>query len=351
MEEVLAEGAQWPAAVGVSGGADSLALLLLLSDWADATGRPSPVALIVDHGLQPGSRDVAKDVAARARRHGLIAHVLRWTGRKPGADLEAAAREARYRLMGNWCREHGIRSLFVAHSMDDQAETFLLRLMRGSGVDGLSAMAPVGPYPAALCEELRLARPLLGVPRAALREFLRRRGETWVEDKMNADRRFVRARLRADWPALEAIGFSAERIAGAARHLARARVALDRDCQELLTRASRADGKTIFLDGWAIAAAPDEIGLRALSQVLLQVSGQFYRPRFDRLERLLGAVRSDGLKGGRTLHGCCIKPASKRVACFGPGTFSVTPEPGRRGRGGDAGSCAEPSDVKVSNSL
>jgi tRNA(Ile)-lysidine synthase len=337
MEHVLAEGAEWPGAVGVSGGADSLALLLLLADWAASRGDPPPVALTVDHGLQEGSRRVARDVVTRAKRHDLVAHVLHWTGRKPAGDIEAAARDARYRLMGAWCARNGIRCLFVAHSMDDQAETFLLRLMRGSGVDGLAAMASVSPVPARSCENLCLARPLLSVPRAKLRGFLVNRGETWFEDEMNSDGRFARARLREDWPALRNMGFSAERIASAARHLARARAALDRDSRDLLARAARADGHAVLLDVDAIASAPEEIGLRALAQILMQVSGQFYRPRFDRLERLAEAIRLDSLKSGRTLHGCCIRPASKRVACFGPRTLRVSPEAGRRGHGREAG--------------
>ena len=332
MEGVLRKGAEWPGAVGVSGGADSLALLLLLANWAAERGVPAPVALTVDHGLQPHSRAQAEKVMQRAREHGLRAHVLRWGGRKPAADIEAAAREARYRLMGGWCARNGIRCLFVAHSLDDQAETFLLRLMRGSGVDGLAAMAEVAPYPSPKCESLRLARPFLGVPRANLRAYLSGRNEPWFEDDMNTDARFARARLRAAWPALEAMGFSSGRIATAAGHLARARAALDQDASDLLTRASRKAGECVLLDGAAVAAAPEEIGNRCLARVLMQVSGRFYRPRFNGLERLAVAICSQDLKGGRTLHGCCIGPASKREACFGPRTVRITPEHGSRGR-------------------
>lgn len=333
MDQVLARGAAWPGAVGVSGGADSLALMFLLADWAAKAGLESPVVLTVDHGLQPGSKSVAEDVAARARRYGLAAHVLSWTARKPRADIERAARDARYRLMGDWCRRNRVHCLFVAHSIEDQAETFLLRLMRGSGVDGLAAMAPVGPLPAHNCESLLLARPLLGFPRAGLREFLANRGEAWFEDEMNVDRRFARACLREHWPALRKIGFSAERIAGAAGHLARARAALDRDTNGLLDRASRVENRAVLVDADAITAAPEEISLRALARVLMQVSGRIYRPRFDRLEQLVAAVRYHDLRGGRTLHGCCIKPASKRLACFGPRTLSITPEAGRGQKG------------------
>ena len=335
MECVLAEGVEWPGAVGVSGGGDSLALMFLLADWAADLGLPPPVVLTVDHALRRRSKTVAESVVSRARRHGLVAHVLPWKGRKPRVDIEAAAREARYRLTGDWCRRNGIRSVFLAHSMEDQAETFLLRLIRGSGVDGLAAMSPVATFPTQDCESLRVIRPLLDFPRARLRGYLSNRGETWFEDEMNADIRFARARLRQNWPALQKMGFSAERIAAAARHLSRARSALDRDTQNLLACAARPQGKSVFLDAEAIAAAPEEIGLRAMAHVLMQVSGQFYRPRFDRLERLVAAVRLHRLEGGRTLHGCCIKPAGKRVAFFGPRTVCIAPETGRRRHGKD----------------
>ena len=344
---VLAQGARWPGAVGVSGGADSLALLFLLADWAAKAQEQPPIVLTVDHGLQRDSKAVAESVAARAKARGLSTHILRWRGRKPQTDIERAARDARYRLMGEWCRANGIGCLFVAHSLEDQAETFLLRLMRGSGVDGLAAMGPVGPCPARGCEDVRLARPFLAIPRSKLRGFLANQDESWFEDEMNTDKRFARARLRADWPALQDMGFSADRIAAAARHLARARAALDRDTRELLVRATRTKARTVLLDTNVIAASSEEISLRAVAQVLMQVSGRVYRPRFDRLERLVAAIRSHSLKGGRTLHGCCIRPAPKRFACFGAGTLSVTREAGRRK---NAAGSREFSDVKVSNS-
>jgi tRNA(Ile)-lysidine synthase len=348
MEEVFAGGGQWPGAVAVSGGADSLALLLLLAGWAADAAQAAPIVLTVDHGLQPDSRNIAQGVVRRARALHLTAHVLRWTGRKPVADIESAAREARYRLMGNWCRRHGINCLYVAHSQDDQAETFLLRLMRGSGVDGLAAMTVVAPFPAVSCGNLRIARPLLRVPRAKLRSFLAARGEGWSEDEMNADPRFARVRLRKAWPVLQEIGFSTERIAAAAQHLGRARATLDQAAAKLLACACRREGAQVFLDGLALASAPEEIAFRALARVLMDVSGRFYRPRFERLERLAVAVRSDDVRGGRTLHGCCIRPASKRDACFGPQTLRIV----REGRP-DAWpkKCQNPagrSDVKLS---
>ena len=129
-------------AVAVSGGADSMALTLLAADWA-AARRGSIVALTVDHRLRNESRAEAKQVAAWLAARGIEHKILAWTGEKPSSDVQAAAREKRYELLEDWCRRQGILHLLVAHNLDDQAETFLLRLGRGSGLYGLSGMASV----------------------------------------------------------------------------------------------------------------------------------------------------------------------------------------------------------------
>ena len=318
-------------AVAVSGGGDSIALMHLLAGWARKTRKPSPVILTVDHGLTKDSGAVARQVASRARKLGLEAHILAWKGSKPRGDIEAAARTARYGLMGAWCARNRISILCVGHTRDDQAETFLLRLARGSGLDGLAAMRALAPYPDADYAGLFLARPLLGLPRKALRAFLTRAGEGWSEDPMNDEARFARVRIRAALAALEEAGLTAERIADAAGHLARAREALEIVTRAVLRRACRAENGMIALDPVALAAAPREVGLRALAATLMRVSGRFYRPRFDSLERLFAALEAQELGGGCTLHGCRIGPAPRRDAVFGAGTVLIRPElPGKR---------------------
>ena len=190
MARTLAQGAPWPGAVAVSGGGDSLALMLLLADWATAASRPLPVVLTVDHGLTPNSARIAQAVMRDAKAARLEAHMLVWKGEKPAADIEAAAREARYRLMGDWCEAHRIKGLYVAHTLEDQAETFLLRLARGSGLDGLAAMRTRSPFPLPGFDRLCVVRPLLEIERTRLRTWLESRNEDWSEDPMNADPRF-----------------------------------------------------------------------------------------------------------------------------------------------------------------
>src|SRR5689334_4230655 len=138
-----------PFALAVSGGGDSVALMHLAADWLKANGVPVELGtvLTVDHGLRPGSAREAQATASRAKSAGFKSHTLVWRGVKPRSNVEDGAREARYRLMGDWCRENGVPGVLLAHTRDDQAETFLLRLGRGSGVDGLSAMRPRAPFP------------------------------------------------------------------------------------------------------------------------------------------------------------------------------------------------------------
>lgn len=330
---MAATGAPWPAAVGVSGGSDSLALMFLLGDWAARSGRPPPVVLCVDHGLRPQSRAEARRVARWARAAGLEAHVLTHRGRPAPSDIEAAARRARYRLMGAWLRRKGLEALYVAHTRDDQAETFLLRLARGSGVDGLSAMRAVAPYPEPEFAGMRLVRPLLDFDRQALRDELVGRGHAWIDDPMNSDPRFARVRIREAWRQLEALGLSKSRIADAARHLGRARAALEAASRAVLARACRPCGNGVLVDAHALAAAPRELGLRALATVLMAVSRSPYRPRFERLETLFDSIREGSLGAGRTLHGCRIAPAAKRRAVFGRATLLVQREKSRHSAG------------------
>lgn len=334
MTEAERRGAPSPGAVAVSGGGDSLALMLLLAEWAKARNIAPPAVLTVDHGLRETSGRDSRLVVDRAKTAGLKAHILRWTGARPESDIEAAAREARYRLMGAWCEKHGVAGLYLAHTLEDQAETFLLRLARGSGIDGLSAMKIVAPLPSRNCDRVSVIRPLLGFRRAILRDYLSGLGQNWIEDPMNTDPRFARVRVRDAWPVLESIGLSPMRIAAAAGHLARAREALDTDTDELTAESCRIEGNSVLLDSARLARAPREIGLRTLARLLMQVSASEYRPRFERLERLYTLICAGPLNSGHTLHGCRIVPARKAGAVFGPGTLLLLPEKAQTRRRG-----------------
>lgn len=300
-------------AVACSGGADSLALTLLADDWArEAGGRVT--ALIVDHAMRRESAAEATAVRAKLAGAGIEAVVLTRQGAALQSDRQAGARRARYRLMTDWCRHAGVLHLLLGHHRGDQAETLMLRLGRGSGVDGLAAMAAVSENP-----HLRLLRPLLGVPREYLISFLRSRGQDWVEDPSNEDAAFARVRLRRMLPGLGEEGLTESRLAATARRMARARGALESAATALLARSA-----AIYPEGYALLAprellaAPEDTGLRALSRLLTCIGGSQHGPRMERLERLYEwLARGEG--GGRTLAGC-------RIVRRGPGEVAVCRE-------------------------
>ncbi|HKQ10930.1 MAG TPA: tRNA lysidine(34) synthetase TilS [Rhizomicrobium sp.] len=317
-----------PWAVAVSGGGDSLALMHLLREFAKARGLAAPIVLTVDHGLRKTSVRDAKQVLAWARKAGLAAHVLTWRGSKPKSGIEAAARQARYRLMGDWLVKNKVATLFAGHNLDDQVETFLLRLARGSGLDGLAGMAQRAPWPLPGFGQLTLVRPLLGLGRDQLRAYLSALGQSWLDDPMNEDAGFDRVKIRKARAALSEAGLTPARIAAAASHLARARESLEIMTGAVLQRAAKPSGAGgILLDVAALAAAPREVGLRSLASVLMEVGEQAYRPRFESLERLFDRVTGVGLAGGATLHGCHLRLAP---AAFAPFSLAVVRENPRK---------------------
>ncbi len=294
-------------AVAVSGGGDSMALVLMTERWARSQGG-NATALIVDHGLRPGSAAEMRRVAGWLDRRGIDRRILTWRGDKPKSGIQAAAREARYALMTAWCRRHGVVHLMVGHHLGDQAETFVLRLDRGSGLDGMAAMPAVAETP-----WLRIVRPLLAHARADLRDFLAAENQDWIEDPSNHDAAFARVRVRTALLALDA-GRDGDatverRLAGAASRLGHARHALERATAGLLARAVTIypTGHAI-VDRAAIAVAPAEIGLRALSRIVTCIGGRAYAPRRERLERLYARWPDDGLGRGTTLGGCLLSP-------------------------------------------
>ncbi|MGE0611275.1 MAG: tRNA lysidine(34) synthetase TilS, partial [Hyphomicrobiales bacterium] len=269
-------------------------------------------------GLRPEAAREARAVAKAARALGLEAAVLRWEGAKPATGVQAAARIARYDLMAAHSHAHGIGAIVTAHHLEDQAETLVMRLARGSGVDGLSGIAGRIAWAG-----IPVLRPLLTVPRARLRAMLEAQGLSWIEDPSNEDRRFERVRVRAALKQLETLGITGEALARSARRMARAREALDRATESFMaTHASVSPAGYCTIDRGALREAAEEIALRALARVLLGVGGGASRIASARLEALAAALRA-GEPAVRTLGGCRIEATHDRVV--------VTRESGRAG--------------------
>ena len=325
-------------AVAVSGGGDSMAMLHLAAGWARIYGtRLWPVT--VDHGLRPEGAAEAEMVAAECNLLGLPHSTLRWEGWDGTGNLQDAARTARRDLIGRW---RGICShVLFAHTQDDQAETFLLRLARGSGVDGLAAMratarVAAGPLPplavpggppgfASGPPDWTILRPLLDVSRADLRHYATVLRIPFVDDPSNADPRFDRVRVRALLDPLEAEGLTRARLSETAARMARARVALGRRAHDVardLLRPGLYGNVTLDRDGFATVEA--ETRLRIAAAALQHVASAPYRPR----EAALEAALDRWLAGGQgTLHGCLLIADGARLIVAREPAAAAAPVP------------------------
>lgn len=318
----LLSGLTGPIGVAVSGGGDSMALLHLIDEWARSRGRAVEVAT-VDHGLREESAEEAQFVARACGRLGLRHEILRWRGWDGAGNLQAEARTARRRLLAEWAGRRGIEAVALGHTLDDQAETVLLRLGRGAGVDGLSAMT-------ARSEALGLiwVRPLLESRRAALRDWLRRAGVEWIEDPSNEDLRFDRVRARRSLGALETFGVTAEGLAETAARMHAAREALDHGASALASAAARwgVCGE-LRLALAPLRAAPRELARRLLRAGLIAASGSEYGPRAEAEAQLMSAMLGFRLGGGRSLHGCLIRPEGPGHATISREAAAIDPAP------------------------
>ena len=281
--------------VAVSGGGDSTALMHLAAGWARGE---TPIHVVtVDHGLRAGAAAEAEAVGRQASALGLPHAVLRWRWDGTG-NLQAAARDGRRAAIGDWATEANLRAVLLGHTLDDQAETLVMRLSRGSGVEGLSAMDA-----GALDPSRPFLRPLLDTSRDELRAWLRARGIAWIEDPSNEDPRFERVRARR---AIAALGLDPARLADTAARMARAREALEIRAFEIGGALMRpAPPGEVRLESDGLAATDEETRLRILSGALRCVSGAPYRPREDDLRRMAAAALD---RRARTLHGCVVRP-------------------------------------------
>ncbi len=308
-------------AVAVSGGADSLALCLLCHHWTQARGG-SVLAITVDHRLRLESTAEAVAVGAQLQDRGIAHAILTWHGDKPTAGVQAAARAARYRLLIRHAADAGFLHLMLAHHREDQAETLLLRLARSSGVDGLAGMAAIREVP-----ELRLLRPLLSQPKARLVATAAAFGLAWHDDPSNTAPTYARGRLRGARTALEREGLTVEGLTETAHRLGFARAALEAATATLLGRAVTLDPAGFaWLEPESLAAAPEEVGRRALARCLAVVGRADPPPRRERLDRLLEAI-GNGLSGGRTLAGCQIVPHHRWLLLVREPAAIADPEP------------------------
>jgi tRNA(Ile)-lysidine synthase len=304
--------------IAVSGGPDSTALLVMAAEWAKRRGKTRIEAATVDHGLRPESANEAKAVGEICARLGIGHRILQWKGVKPTSRLQERAREARYRLLVDHAKAIGADALMTAHHADDQAETVLFRLLRGSGLTGLRGMDSITER-----DGMTIARPLIALLKRDLIAFANARGAPFIDDPSNVDPRFARTRLRALLARLDEEGLNAEaldRLARRARETEEALAHLTAEVEVQVGSERTIDGRTLF-------AAPIAIAHRILAHRIAEV-GQRDSTRIglEKMELLAAGLR-DALKErrayGANVGGVVVRLTTK-------GRLSFAPEPPRK---------------------
>jgi len=321
IDALLAPLAQYDATLlAVSGGPDSTALLALAVEWSRRTpGSPRLAAATVDHGLRKGSGEEAAAVGALCARFGVSHQILVWRGDKPSSRIQERARAARYGLLAAHARDIGAQAIVTAHHLDDQAETALFRLLRGSGVGGLRAMAA-----SVELDGVALLRPLLGVAKRDLITACEIRSLAYVSDPANQDPRYARTRMRRLAEALAAEGLDAIGLARLARRAGQIEEALERQTHATALRLGLGAGSSC--DAAALLAEPTEIVQRLLVAAIAEVGG---RPpsrvglgKIETLTQQLARAHAAGAPFSANLAGARVRLAR--------GALKVAAEPPRR---------------------
>ena len=298
--------------LAVSGGPDSTALLALAAHWRKRKRKgPQLVAVTVDHGLRPEAAREAAAVKRLAKSLGVPHRTVKWKGSKPATGIQEKARMARYDLLMKEAARCGASHLLTAHTLDDQAETVLFRLARGSGIAGLGAMARVTPF-----GDAWLIRPLLGLPKARLIATLKTHKIAFADDPSNADPKYTRVRWRALMPGLAGEGLHARRLAAFAARMRRADSAIDAMVGAVIHRVTAKSPGVLAIDVGLFTELPEEVGIRLLGHM---ISAARYEGTVElgKLETLVSALREAvdaKVRFRRTLAGAMVTLAHDRIA-------------------------------------
>lgn len=297
----LSTGKKW--AVAVSGGADSLCLTLLLQEFCKKKNIQL-TALTVDHCIRKESAKEAEDVHSFCEKKGVFHVILKNTELIGDKSVEEEARRIRYALLTAYCQKECISHLFVAHQMEDQVETFLSRLARGSGVDGLSAIKPLTQK-----NGVTVVRPFLDVLKKDIISFLLKKNIEWVEDPMNQDTQYERVKWRKFLPELEKKGLSKEFISLSTKRLARVQETLNWMVQEAIKSSV-----CYFNEGYALInkdiylTYPAEVKIRVLADVVKTIGQSEKMISLELLERVVMNFPQK-----ITLANCILTPHKKGV--------------------------------------
>jgi len=300
-----------PFGIAVSGGGDSMALLHLVAARVRETALPGPHVITVDHGLRADAAQEAEFVARTAQALGLPHRTLTWTGWNGTGNLQASARAARYHLLADDAQSNGLQAILLGHTADDVAETFLMRLARGSGIAGLAAMDADFTR-----HGQRFLRPALHAKRASLRDYLSQINADWIEDPSNEDPRFDRVKIRAAFPALAEIGLSVDQLSATAHRLADAQAVVRDAVCDLASHCTMDRAGTLLIAQDALEKFHHETQHGFWGHAFQWTGSADYRPRADAVAACIARATKEGRA---QLAGCELTYAT--------GTFHLRREP------------------------
>lgn len=299
-------------ALAVSGGADSLALLVLVARWVKLNpGAPEIRVYSVDHGLRAEAPDEVAFVLEVAQKYGFRSRGLSLGNGEDVPASQADARKARYRVLREAMEKDGAQILLTGHHLEDQGETVLMRLAHGSGISGLSGMRRF-----ARVEGVEIFRPLLDVSRDELRQIVAQENLNAVVDPSNFDEKYERVRWRKLLPLLSELGLDAPRLSRFGARMARADGALESITRSLFCEmAGRDEFGVLFIRRSQLLQQPLEIALRLLLMMMSVASGRHVSSQLAQVEELFEALCSSQFRG-QTLGGCVVEPYEEKILVF-----------------------------------
>lgn len=272
-------------AVGLSGGPDSMALTHMLCAYAKEHKLPITIhALTINHNLREDSLEEAQLVESRVANYPhLKHHIINWTHEDTNSRIMETARKARYQMMEHYCKQHDIQDLYIAHHQDDQVETFLFRLSKGSGLDGLCGMQEKYKY----SDHLNIIRPLLEHPKEALIEYCNANNVPYIQDPTNEKTKYARPRLRKSREALEQEGLTPKRISTTAKRLSRAKDTLIWLTEKAIAETFEVSRNSIEINVSLLSEYPQEIHVRALQHAIAFFNPELeYSARMEKIEKI-----------------------------------------------------------------
>ncbi len=301
-----------PIALAVSGGPDSTAMMQIAA-LSKKLKNNNVTVIVVDHGLREESKNEANIVGQNAKLLGFKFKILKWDGVKPKTRIQEIARKTRYKLMTSWCKKKGIEKLFLAHHLDDQVETFLMRLGKGSGVDGLAVMNYVTEI-----SSLKLVRPFLEIPKTRFIKILSITNLEWISDPSNFNSDYKRSRIRKILPILSKEGINSKQIGLVIKRMRSAKDALNTQTNILLKKyLSNVDNVAYFLNKELLKDVKEkEILIRVLEKIFMNISGSIYPPRRNKLENIISWILKNNNIKAKTLTGVVVRKRKSELIFY-----------------------------------